>query len=34
MLLSPKILKLLDGSVGLHEVDTQVACALLRMCVT
>ena len=29
MLLSPKILKLLDGSVGLHEVDTQVACALL-----
>ena len=33
MLLSPKILKLLDGIVGLHEVDTQVAFALLRMCV-
>jgi hypothetical protein len=33
MLLSPKILKLLDGIVGLHEVDTQIAFALLRMCV-
>ena len=33
MLLSLKILKLLDGIVDLHEVDTQVAFALLRICV-
>lgn len=33
VLLSPRIVKLLDRIVGMQEVDAQVAFALLRVCV-